>query len=250
MIVNVFNVLLYEPFYNGLLFLVKVVPWGDVGIAVIVLTFVVKLVLFSLSYRSIQAQTKLKEISPELEKIKAEHKNDKQKQAEAVFALYKRHNINPLSSFFVLLLQIPALLALYWVFLKSGLPDINHELLYSFINPPTLINMKFLGILDVTEKSIVIGVLAGLLQFIQTKLLMPTQKEEKTADQEPSMKKDLMKSLQFQMKFMMPALIGYISYSFGNAVALYMITSSVFAIGQEVYMKKRTNKERASKRKV
>jgi YidC/Oxa1 family membrane protein insertase len=237
MVAELFNTFLYEPFYNGFLFLVKIAPGGDVGVAVIILTIIVKLVLFSLTFKHIKAQAKIKEITPELELLKEKFKDDKKKQSEEIFALYRKHGINPLSSILVLLLQIPVFLALYWVFLKSGLPNINSELLYSFIDPPSTIRLQFLGLIDLTEKSIFLGILAGSFQFVQTKLLLPTAKNSGDKKTEPSLRSDLAKTMQFQMKFMMPALIGFLAYNFGGAVALYLITSSIFSIGQEIYMK-------------
>src|SRR3989344_3766047 len=117
MISALFNTLLYEPFYNGLIFLVSIIPGGDVGIAVILLTIAVKLALFSVSYRSIQSQVTMRELEPEVQRIKEQYKNDRQQQGVRMMELYKQHKINPFAGFLLLFVQIPVILALYFVFL-------------------------------------------------------------------------------------------------------------------------------------
>ncbi|MDP3735264.1 MAG: YidC/Oxa1 family membrane protein insertase [bacterium] len=243
MIGSLFNTLLYQPFYNGLVFLISVIPGGDVGVAVIVLTIAVKLGLFSLSYRSIISQQRLKELGPELERIKTQFKNDKQRQAMETMALYRREGVNPLSTILSLLLQIPVVLALYFVFVKAGLPAINHELLYDFLAEPGVISLSLLGLIDISKKSVILAVLAGATQYLQARLMTPQAPQGEPRDGERSLKDELARSLQLQMKYVFPALIGFFAYNFGGAVALYFAASNAFAIGQEMYVKRARERE-------
>ena len=96
MVADAFNLFLYQPLYNGLVFFISVVPWGDIGIAVIVLTLLVRVVLFPLSHKSTKSQIKMREIEPEIKEIKEKHK-DKQEQAKKVMELYQKHGLNPFS---------------------------------------------------------------------------------------------------------------------------------------------------------
>jgi YidC/Oxa1 family membrane protein insertase len=242
MIGALFNTLLYQPFYNGLIFLISVIPGGDVGVAVVLLTIAVKLALFSLSYRSIISQQRLKELGPELERIRSQFKNDKQRQALETMALYRREGVNPLSTILSLFLQIPVVLALYFVFVKAGLPAINHELLYSFLGEPRAISLSLLGLIDISEKSIILAVLAGASQFLQARLMAQPTPQNSPPPGQGGFKDELARSMQLQMKYVFPAMIGFFAYSFGGAVALYFATSNLFAVGQELYVKRAREK--------
>src|SRR3989338_4455962 len=138
-----FQNLLVEPLYNALVFLVDVLPGGDAGLAIVALTLVVKVILYPLSKKAIRTQVRMKEIEPKLREIKEKYKNDKQKQATATVALYKETGINPFSSFALIALQIPIILALYKIFVSSHLPEINTAILYSFVAVPTHISTMF-----------------------------------------------------------------------------------------------------------
>ena len=109
-----------------------VFPWIDAGIAVIILTIIVRLILFPLSKKAIVTQVRMKEIEPELNRLK-QTVPDKQQQALKVMDLYKEKGVNPFSSFLVLFIQLPVIYALYSIFIKSGLPVVKTALLYSFV---------------------------------------------------------------------------------------------------------------------
>jgi YidC/Oxa1 family membrane protein insertase len=158
-------------------------------------------------------------------------------------ALYKEKGINPFSSFFLLLIQIPIILALYWVFFKGGLPTINEELLYSFISIPGSINMEFLGIVDVSGRSIVLALIAGITQFFQIRLTLPKLKPRQGNS---TFKDDLARSFQIQMKYVLPVIVVVISYTISAAIAIYWATSNIFAIGQELLIIRRIRKNLAS----
>src|SRR5271155_3614640 len=127
----IFNNIFYAPLYNILVWLIDVMPNHDVGLAVIGTTLVVSLLLFSISKQAIRTQLKMKEIEPELKKIKDQIK-DKEQQTKATLELYKKYKINPFSGILIALIQIPILLGLYYVFYKGGLPSINIKTLYPF----------------------------------------------------------------------------------------------------------------------
>ena len=152
MITNIWNTVLYQPLLNALAFLVSVIPGGDIGLAVIILTILVKIILYPLSQKSIESQAQMNILSPELNKIKNSGAS-KEEQARLTFELYKQHKTNPFSGCLLVLIQIPIIFALYYVFYKG----INFEsgLLYSFVYAPENMNMMFLGILDISQKSLI-----------------------------------------------------------------------------------------------
>ena len=229
------NLILYKPLLNALAFLVSITPGGDVGIAVVVLTILVKIILFPLSQKSIESQAEMNILTPELNKIKASGAS-KEEQARLTFELYKAHKTNPFSGCLLVLIQIPIIFALYYVFYKG----INFQsgLLYSFIHIPEHMNMMFLGILDISGKSLILAVLAGASQFLQAYFMPKTASSSSTA---ASFQDSFAKSMSMQMKYVFPFLIAFIAYRISGAVALYWITSNLFMVGQQIYVKREKN---------
>jgi YidC/Oxa1 family membrane protein insertase len=232
MISYLWNLILYHPLINALAFLVSIIPGGDVGVAVIVLTILVKLVLFPLSQKSIESQAEMNILAPELNKIK-ESGASKEEQARLTFELYKKHNTNPFSGCLLLLIQIPVIFALYYVFYKG----INFQagVLYSFVHAPTHINMIFLGIIDISKKSLFLAVLAGVSQYLQARF-MP--QPAATVGGAPSLQDSFAKSMNMQMKYIFPFIIALIAYRISGAVALYWIISNLFMVAQQVYVRR------------
>ncbi|MEK7107935.1 MAG: YidC/Oxa1 family membrane protein insertase [Patescibacteria group bacterium] len=230
-----FHTIIFVPLYNGLVFLIDITPFADVGIAVIVFTCIVKLLMFPLSKKAVKTQMAMKAIEPETEKIKNQFKNNREELARQTMALYKKHQVNPFSSFAVILIQIPIILGLYYVFFKGGLPTINTDWLYSFVAAPDKVNMLFLGLLDISKKSILLALLAGVTQFFQAKLAMPPIKPR---GDKPDFKADLARSMGLQMRYIFPVVVVFIAYSISGAIALYWTTSNIFAIGQELVIRR------------
>lgn len=249
MISSLFNTLVYNPLYNGLVFLIDLIPWADIGVIVILFTIAVRLILYPLSKASVRTQIKMREINPEINKIKETYKDNKQKQAEEIMSVYRKNGINPFSGFFLMFIQIPIIIALYLIFYKGGLPIIDSNIVYSFIDIPEPISMKFLGLIDMSEKrNIILAILAGISQFFQAKFAMPKMSEKQENSQnKPSFSDDLMKSMNVQMKYVMPVIIAIASYSISGAVALYWVTSNIFTIGQEIFVRNSHKKEIAGK---
>ncbi|MFA5652017.1 MAG: YidC/Oxa1 family membrane protein insertase [Candidatus Paceibacterota bacterium] len=232
-----FHNFFYAPLYNGLIAFINIIPYHDVGLAVIIFTCLIKIIIFPLSIQSIKTQFEMKQIEPELNEIKIKYKDDKQIQAEKTMQLYKDKGINPFAGILLMLIQLPILIALYWVFYKGGLPNIDQASIYSFTKIPDTINMMFLG-LDVTKTSILFAVFVAVAQFLQMQITLPKQKKvEVKAGQNPAFSDELAKSMNMQMKYVMPVIMFFIAKSFPLVVSLYLITSSLFAIGQELYIR-------------
>jgi YidC/Oxa1 family membrane protein insertase len=240
----IFNTFFYTPLYNGLILLLDLLPWLGVGVAVILFTCIVKIILFPLSQKSVRTQLEMKNLEPELNAIKLKYKDNKQEQASKTMEIYKQKGINPFSGVILMLIQLPILFALYYIFLRGGLPSIDKTILYPFVKVPDFVNMIFLGI-DIAGKSTIFAILAAVAQFFQMQLTMPKTPKKKEGEKEAGFGAELAKSMSFQMKFIMPIMIFFIARSFPVVVSLYLITSSLFAIGQEVYMKSKMAKDKA-----
>jgi len=234
MLHNIWDSLLYKPFVNLLAVLVSIMPGGDLGLAVIILTILVKTALFPLSQRSIESQAKMKLLEPEIAKIKAGGAS-KEEQARLTFELYKTHKTNPFSGCLLVLIQIPIIFALYYVFFKGINFDSN---LYSFVKIPTHINANFLGLIDLNGKSLVLAILAGVSQFLQA-FYMP--KGSSSSDGKGGFQDSFNKSMQMQMKYIFPILIVFIAYRISGAVALYWIVSNIFTVFQQIYINKKNS---------
>lgn len=230
-----FTTVFTQPLYNGLVFLIDHIPLADAGIAVIIFTILVRLILYPLSKRSIETQMKLKGAETEIASIKEKFK-DKAAQAAKIMEFYREKGLNPLSGFMLIIIQIPIIFALYHIFLKSGLPIIDTSLLYSFISAPQSINMQFLGLLDMSEKSYLLALICAVTQYFQAKLALPPTKPR---EQNESFKDNLARSMNVQMKYFFPVVVFFIVYSLSGTIALYWITTNLFSIAQEWYVRRK-----------
>ena len=127
----IFHQLFFNPLYNLLIWLSDVLPQHSLGLAIIILTIIVKIILLPLYHKTMTAQKKIKTLEPKLKSLKEKYADNREEQARQVMALYREHGINPLTSFWLLLIQIPIVLALFWVFRDSF--NIRPEILYSFV---------------------------------------------------------------------------------------------------------------------
>lgn len=238
-----FNEILYRPILNFLVLLQNVIPGHDFGLAIIILTALIRLILWPLAGQSIRSQKALQEIQPEINALKEKYKNDKAVQAKAVMDLYKSKNINPAGGCLPLLVQLPILIALYYALWNGLKPSEITSSLYSFVHLSDGINFIFLGLIDLAQKSIPLGVLAGALQYYQTKMLMPKNISAQTekSDKEKSFSDDFAKTMNTQMLYMMPLLTVFIASTLPSGLALYWVTTSVFSIVQQYYQIKKVN---------
>lgn len=231
-----------KPIFNGLIFLYRVIPGHDMGIAIIILTLIIRLALIHSSGKSLKSQREMQKIQPEIDKIKKQYKGDKQKQTQAMMGLYKKHKINPFSSCLPLLIQFPFLIALFLAFragLGSGSIDPQThllvkeklDLLYPFLRSfaeSSPINTAFLGVVDLTKAPsaglfLILPFLAAGLQFIQSKMMMASAASKGSA----------------QMAYIMVGVTFLFCMRFEAWLAIYWITTTLFAIVQQYIMLKR-----------
>jgi len=241
---TLWNTIFYQPIYNALIFIINNVTWGDVGFAIIILTIIIKFILFPLTKKSIKSQILMKRVEPELKRIKKEFPN-KEEQARKTFELYKKFGVNPFSGCLVVLLQLPVIFALYYVFYKGLALDPSQ--LYSFIQTPINPHTNFLGLFEVHSKSIILALFAGITQFIQGYLASPIKPKveivkEISTPEPKTFQEQLSDSMQMNVKYVLPIFIAIIAYQISAAVALYWITSNIFTIAQEWYIRKSLNK--------
>lgn len=227
---DLFISLVYVPIYNLLVFLVDVFPNGDLGIAVIVVTLVVKFILMPLSLAAVKTQKAMRRIEPELKELREKYKEDKETQAKELFALYKKHNVKPFASILMLFIQIPIVLGLYLVCKDVALDPIYTTILYSFVPVPEVMETLFLGFFSVASSSVGLAILAGITQYAYAAYAIPVP--EKSTQATASMQEEFGRMMAMQARFMFPFLIALFSLTSG-ALALYFAASNLFMVGQE-----------------
>ena len=225
----------YVPLYNALVGLIDLIPGGDVGVAVILLTLLVKAILFPLALKASRTQVALRELEGPLRDIKERYKDQPEEQAKKTLALYREKGVNPFASIGLLFLQLPVIFGLYWVFYKGGLPVIDVAVLYSFVPTPTEVSMLFFGLIDMAGRSLPLAFLAGATQYLQARYAMPKAPTPKNPD-EPTFGEDFARSMHLQMRYVLPVVVGAVAYFATAAVALYWVTSNIAGIAQELYV--------------
>ncbi len=221
----IFHEFLYRPLFNALVFLYESVTFGDLGLAIILLTIVIRVILYPLFRKSIRNQMLLQRIQPHVKRIQLDHKDNREKQAQALLELYREHKVNPFSGFLLLLVQLPILIALYRLFLNGFSPESFADL-YSFLSHPEAINETFLGLLNLTKPSIVVVGIAAVAQYFQAKLALPKRDPNAEVSQADKIGK--------QMVFLGPILTLVFLVRLPAAIGIYWTATSVFSVIQQV----------------
>lgn len=223
-----FYEILYRPLFNALVFFYQYLSFGDLGVAIILFTIFIRLILFPLFYKGAKDQAIMQRLAPKIKQIQTIHKNDQGRQARAMLDLYKEHRVNPLSGFLLIFIQLPILIALYRVFL-NGFAAKALDALYPFISRPNLLNHFFLGVIDLSKKNIIIVVLAAIAQYFQGRLSLVKVKNSGDGA-------DTAQAINKQMVYLGPILTLFFLYflNLPSAVALYWLTTSVFSVVQQI----------------
>lgn len=235
----IFNELLYRPILNFLVILQNIIPGHDFGLSIIVLTVLTRLLLWPLASKSIRSQKALQELQPELNAIKEKYKGDQVKQSQAMMDLYKSKKINPAAGCLPVLIQLPFLIALYYAFMAGFDQNAIQSALYPSVHLSDGINFRFLGFIDLSQKSVYLAAVAGILQYFQTKMIMPPKPASGSRIDVPNTKSDDFASMMnTQMLYVMPVITIFIASTFPSGLALYWVTTTAFSIIQQHYVTK------------
>jgi len=225
-----FYTLLYQPLYNFLILLAWLIPGHSMGVAIIVLTVIIRLILLPQSLKAAKLQVKNFELQPKINKIRSEIK-DQREQSQAMMNLYKEEGVSPFGSCLPLLIQLPLLIVLYTVF-RNGLAAINVKDLYSFVPHAFAINNSFFG-LDLTKADPwILPIIAGVSQLVLSLMMMPPQ--PKTAGE----KADPTAMMSRQMTYFLPIMTVFIGRSMPAALIIYWIVTTLFSLVQQWYVNK------------
>ncbi len=235
---NILTTIFVDPFLNLLIGIVNVLPRHDLGVAIIVVTLIVRLILYPLSAKQIRAQKAMQDLQPRINEIREKHKDDREQQTKALMEFYKKNQVNPLASCGPLLLQTAFIYPLFFVFRLTISGGDFADRLYPFIShPPLPLDSLFLGTVDLAQPhNIVLAVITAMAQFIQSWMLIRQRK--KNAD--PSKPKDTTAATANAMAYIFPLLTGYFAYTFPAGLALYWFASTIFAIIQQLIIMRTT----------
>jgi len=232
---TIFNEVLYRPLLNILFLFYQYIPGHDMGVAVIMLTLLIRFIFYPLGIQAIKSQKQTAELQPKIKEIQEKYKNDKEAQTKALMEFYKEAKFNPFAGCLPTLVQLPFLFALYQVFLRglnSKFISDAFSNLYAFVPRPETVNMMFLGLIDLSQKSVALAVVAGVSQYLQFKTMPKAANVAKN-------KGDMMQSMSKQMGFIFPIITVFICLSFPSAIALYWIVTSVFSVVQQILIQKK-----------
>jgi len=235
---GIFNEFLYRPMVNALVFLYESVTFGNLGVAIILLTVIIRIILFPIFYKTAKHQRVAQELQPHIKRIQEKHKDSKADQTKAMMDLYREHKINPLTPIGLIIIQIPIIYALYLVFSESfsdkALSEKAISALYSFTAIPETINYLFLGI-DLRTTNLAVVFLSTIAQYIQGKLSMiKPSGGNKDLGQAAAIGK--------QMMYIGPILTLTILWNLPSAIGLYWLSTTVFSIVQQVILNKHMEK--------
>lgn len=227
---NIFTQILFVPIYNLLMYFVAVLPGHQVALSIIAVTIIIRVVLFPSSIKASKSQLEMQKLQPKINALRAKYKGDQQKQSVEMMKLYKEHKVSPFGSCLPLIIQLIVLIIFYRVIMIGFNLD-RLDLLYPFVPRPNEINLHFFGI-DVSKPDLwVLPILAGITQFIQTKMIPQPPASKGSTDPMVMMNK--------QMIYFFPLITIFIARSLPAGLAIYWVATSLFMILQQWYVNSR-----------
>jgi YidC/Oxa1 family membrane protein insertase len=269
--VNIFDVFIINPIFNALLFLYGYI--GDFGLSIIIFTIIIRLALWPLIKKQLHQTKLMRKVQPELKRIKKQTKGNRQLEAQMMMELYREKGIKPFSSIGVLLIQLPIFIAIYQVInIITNHQDQIEKHLYGFIKDIPRVNdaivagsqqfsEKLFGVLDLTQTVFsnqqfhialfILAIITAVLQYIQTKQLMPDQKSQKklrdilkeASTGKEADQSEIMSSMSNSMALFMPFMLFAFALYLPGAVVLYYAASSFIAIIQQHFALKQDEEE-------
>lgn len=247
---NIFDILFVQPFLNVLVGIYQIlvsagIPYA-LGFSIILLTIIIRFILFPFMQASLKQQKQMQELMPQINKLKEKYKNDQRRLQIEQMALFRAQGVNPASGCFLLLLQLPILIALYSVLLKvvqaKSMNDINALLYTDSLKLNHLWDTSFFGLsLGKTPAELMtqygpaillIAIVTGGLQFIQSKMMM-APKSAQIAPPKKSNEPDFATIFQTQTLFLLPIFVGFFAHTLPFGLSLYWNTLTIFGIIQQ-----------------
>lgn len=267
---NIFDLVIVQPIFNLLIWIYSIIPGGDFGIAVIIFTIVIRFLLWPLVSRQLHQAKAMRKLQPELKKIRAAAKGNKQAESMQMLELYKKHDVKPFRSILILLIQLPIFIALYSViriftqhrneiatytypFLK-GLEPVQNLIHY-----PDKFNENLFGFINLTHTAlgqgidislIVLAIIAAVMQYIISRQTSPTTSKKRlrdvmseAANGKQADQSELNAVMMGKMTKILPFFMFLVMINLPGALTLYYATSNAFAAIQQHYLLKKDTEE-------
>lgn len=240
-ITNVFRTFVTRPMLNLLVLIASKMPGYNLGIAIIILTVLIKLLLFFPTQHAMEGQKKMQAVQPELDAVKKKYKQDPKKLQEETMRIWKENGVNPMQSCLPILIQFPILIGLFFVIRDGSVLELSRHLLYnSHLNLPWSFGTQFLGLDLLVPSKLVFPPLLVITQFLQMKLSFAIAKKKKKDTKKKSKQQQSAQDMQQKvMLYGLPIMIGVFAFQFPAAVSLYWFVSTVFAVGQQVVVNRK-----------
>ena len=192
---------------------------GNYGIAIIIVTFLMRIIIFPLTLKQEKSMKKMRDLQPELEKIKEKYKDNPQELQKQTAEIYRENGVNPLGGCLPLLIQMPIFVALYYAFIGDAIPADAKFLWFTLKQPDRLFMLgKFaFNLLPILN----VGV-----TFIQQKIMTSATSGQETNQQMQS------------MLYMMPLMMLFIFYNMPSGVTLYYLVSGALSLVQQYFILK------------
>ena len=241
-VTQLFRTFITKPLLNGLIFVASHVPGYNLGLAIIILTIIVKLILFIPTQHAMEGQRKMQAVQPKMDALRAKYKDDPKKMQEETMKIWKEYGVNPMQSCLPMLIQFPILIGLFYTIRDGSVLALSQHLLYEpYANLPWTFGMEFLGLNLAEPNAYIMPPLLMVMQFFQMKLSFAINKK-KQDKQGKKQDKEKMSQQEIQQKVMLyglPVMIGFFAIQFPSAVSLYWGVSTVFAIFQQLYVNRK-----------
>lgn len=239
--VKLFRAVVTKPILNTMIIIGGILPWHSLALAIIIITVVIKLILFLPTQHAMEGQKKMQLLQPKLEAVRKQYPNEPMKVQEETMRLWKEHGVNPMQSCLPLLLQFPLLIGLLYVVQAGANLALSREYIYAFNQHLAWsFNTSLFGIELTKPEVIIFPIILVVLQFFQMKLSFAIADKKKAkevakAEETPGNPMALQQNL---MQYVLPLMIGFFALRFPAAVALYWGISTLFAIGQQLIVNK------------
>ncbi|HKX73386.1 MAG TPA: YidC/Oxa1 family membrane protein insertase [Candidatus Saccharimonadales bacterium] len=257
---SIFDLLLIQPIFSVLIFIYGILPMQDLGIALIIFTILVRLAMWPMVKKQLHQTKIMRQLQPQLAVIKKKAKGNRQLESQMMLELYREKGINPFGQIGLLLVQLPIFIALFAVVRiiteeQHNVPKFTYDFLEGMPGVHAAlehINATFLGIIDLTKHATlpdggiywplaILAVIAAVLQFIQSKQLLPQPKEKRRLrdilKEQASGKEvdqaEMSALMTGKMIWLFPVLTFLIGMYLAGALVLYLVVSSAVAIIQQ-----------------
>lgn len=232
---QLYHELLFQPLFNLLVGLYDLIPGKDIGLAIITLTLIIRFILAPLTLKALRSQKELQALQPKIAELQQKFKNNREELARRTLVLYREHKVNPFASIGPILVQLVVLIALYQAFL-AGFDEKSLGLLYPFVPNPGSVSHLMFGAFDMAKPSAILAVIAGVAQYIYGKFMFQTRLKPAPAAAADPTRPDMQRLMQTQMTYFLPVLTVVIGLTLPAALTLYWFTTTVFSIGQELWL--------------